>query len=64
MAHLPMSCDEYPFASTAEGGGNTVIAEVPKTENDKQGTMLAAFYRKEFNNVGGPAARFTVVVVQ
>ncbi|MFD4291877.1 NucA/NucB deoxyribonuclease domain-containing protein [Rhodococcus sp. NPDC058505] len=38
-------CDEYPFASTAEGGATSSIAWVPKTENSAQGDLMASFYR-------------------
>lgn len=43
-------CDEYPFASTAEGGTtlaavNRNVAFVPAAENSSQGTRLSAFYR-------------------
>jgi ABC-type multidrug transport system ATPase subunit len=63
VAHAPMSCDEYPFASTVQGGAHTVIAEVPIAENSKQGTMLSGFYGREFDFVGGAASKFTVLVV-
>lgn len=38
------SCDEYPFASSLEGGSNTVIAWVPQTENSSQGATLKNFF--------------------
>ena len=43
------SCDEYPFATTYEGGtavskANRRVAWVPKEEQDKQGGLLSAFY--------------------
>jgi RHS repeat-associated protein len=41
------SCDEYPFASTYEGGGNSSTLEVPEHENDVQGGILGNFYRRE-----------------
>ena len=41
-----MSCDEYPFASTYEGGTGAVIAAVPIKENSSQGGQLSAFYRR------------------
>ena len=44
-----MSCDEYPFASTYEGGKGATIAEVPLKENQSQGGQLNAFYKK--NNI-------------
>ena len=46
------SCDEYPFASTSEGGGrmppiDRYVGYVPVAENNLQGTILAAFYRDQ-----------------
>ena len=41
-----MSCDEYPFASTNQGGKNAVIVAVPIKENSSQGGQLSAFYRR------------------
>ncbi|KAJ3033762.1 hypothetical protein HDV00_005837 [Rhizophlyctis rosea] len=40
------SCDEYAFASSMEGGALAVSACVPNSQNSQQGSMLAAFYRK------------------
>ena len=46
----PLSCDEYPFASTLEGGGlegrDVSIAGVPLHEQRIQGGQLTAFYRQ------------------
>lgn len=44
------SCDEYPFASTAQGGTsvsaiNRSTAWVPRSENSKQGGILGSFYK-------------------
>ncbi|MCQ4084079.1 NucA/NucB deoxyribonuclease domain-containing protein [Streptomyces sp. RB6PN25] len=44
-----LSCDEYPFASTAEGGTfyappNRAIAWVPRAEQNEQGGFLNALY--------------------
>jgi|GEM_PF-120067 len=45
----PMTCDEYPFASTLEGGDYNGryprIAPAPSSEQQKQGGELAAFIR-------------------
>jgi RHS repeat-associated protein len=38
------SWDEYPYASTWQGGRNSDVDEVPKSENDKQGNLLKQFY--------------------
>jgi hypothetical protein len=56
----PGSCDEYPFASTVEGGpGKASIAGVPLPEQRLQGGDLAAFYRR--HRIGNGDA-FVVVV--
>lgn len=39
------SCDEYPFASTVQGGTGATVAWVPLAENTAQGTLMAQFYR-------------------
>ena len=44
------NCDEYPFASSLQGGSGAVVKLVPIRENSVQGGMLAAFYRR--NNIG------------
>jgi hypothetical protein len=57
----PGSCDEYPFASTLEGGpGKASIAGVPVWEQRRQGGDLLAFYRRHRIGNGDPL----VVVVQ
>ena len=40
------SCDEYPFASTFQGGRGAVVRLVPIRENSIQGGMISAFYRR------------------
>ena len=56
----PGSCDEYPFASTYEGGlGKASIAGVPLWEQRRQGGDLLAFYRR--HRIGNGDA-FVVVV--
>lgn len=40
-----MSCDEYPYASTAQGGQLADPAPVPVAEYSRQGGLLSAFYR-------------------
>ena len=39
------SCDEYPFASTQEGGGGAILRCVALADNASQGGQLGAFYR-------------------
>ncbi|KAL3836343.1 hypothetical protein ACJMK2_021776 [Sinanodonta woodiana] len=43
------SCDEYPFASTSQGGAGATTMCVPLSENNSQGGQLNRFYSK--NNV-------------
>jgi hypothetical protein len=59
------SCDEYPFASTYQGGRNIAgklasIKIVPLQENSSQGGVLGAFYRYTLKRVD--KAVFQVVV--
>jgi len=49
-------CDEYPMASTGEGGGSARTEEVPGRENSCQGGMYGAQYPKD-------GQRFLVVIV-
>ncbi|XP_028406380.1 uncharacterized protein LOC114528860 [Dendronephthya gigantea] len=44
--------DEYPFASSAQGGKGAVLREVPIRENSSQGGQLAQFYKKYDINHG------------
>lgn len=53
------SCDEYPFASTHQGGTayappNRAIKWVPRWENTRQGQILNSFYAKYRVLVGDP----------
>jgi hypothetical protein len=41
------SCDEYPFASSAQGGSGSSVANVPQRENSSQGGQLGVFYDRE-----------------
>jgi Deoxyribonuclease NucA/NucB len=54
-----LSFDEYPFASTLQGGRGASVAEVPRVEQRRQGGALRAFYAKERVRVGDS---FLVVV--
>jgi hypothetical protein len=42
---IRVSCDEYPFASTYEGGAGASIRGVPLLEQWIQGGILSTFYR-------------------
>ena len=63
LPFLDYQCDEYPFATTYEGGANTSIAAVPESDNGAQGVILNRFYRTNFKFRGGPDAKFLVIVV-
>ncbi len=41
-----VSRDQYPYASTEEGGEGAIVDYVPKTENNKQGGQLSALYSR------------------
>ena len=43
------SCDEFPFASTREGGPNAILRCVDGSENSSEGGQLGNFY-KTINN--------------
>jgi len=53
------SCDEYPFASTMEGGAGARTEEVPIREQDCQGGTLSTSYRYQNIAVGD---KFLVII--
>jgi Deoxyribonuclease NucA/NucB len=58
-------CDEYPFASSFEGGAamsppNRISAWVPATENNTQGQKLRNFYRTNRLIQGSPGDAYYV----
>lgn len=53
------SCDEYPFASTQEGGAGARTEEVPIREQDCQGGTLSTAYRYQNITTG---TTFLVVI--
>jgi hypothetical protein len=53
------SCDEYPFASTAEGGAGASTAAVPPSEQSSQGGTLSSFYTSNSLKAG---SKFRVAV--
>jgi len=54
------SLDEFPFASTRQGGAGAQVAQVPVIEQNIQGGMLSSFYQKYGITHGAP---FKVIVV-
>ena len=39
-----VQCDEYPFISTNEGGPGASLAEVPASQNSREGSRLSSMY--------------------
>lgn len=54
------SCDEYPFASTKEGGNGAITRCVPVSEQNSQGGTLSVFYKKNSIKDG---SQFNVEVI-
>jgi RHS repeat-associated protein len=57
---VTMEWDEYPFASTAQGGAGASVVQVPQVQNRVQGGLLSAFYRI---GLRGKAISFLVVPI-
>jgi uncharacterized Zn-binding protein involved in type VI secretion len=51
-AGLNKSWDEFPFASSQQGGAKSRVAAIPHRENCKQGGKLSGFYKK--NKIKSP----------
>ncbi len=58
----PLSCDEYPFASTIQGGTGASVTGVPDWEQDIQGGYNLKFYSTKLPIPFLPLAPFAVVV--
>lgn len=54
------SCDEYPFASTFEGGAGASVMEVPLPEQRSQAAVISNFYQHKLKLEAGK--KFKVVV--
>jgi hypothetical protein len=50
----PLTCDEYPFASSLEGGAGADVFGVPIGENRSQGGSMSAFISSNSLTVGSP----------
>jgi len=62
---IGLSCDEYPFASTYQGGAGASTMPVPGWEQSVQGGVNSSFYQGN-NNQLRPLVNgdiFAVVVV-
>ena len=45
----PLSRDEYPFASSLEGGGGSWVGHIPVSQQNAQGALLKNFFKQ--NNI-------------
>jgi RHS repeat-associated protein len=60
VAGAGQSLDEYPFATTNEGGAGAHVSAVPRAEQNLQGGLLNAFYVTQGIN---PGDQFKVIVI-
>lgn len=56
-APIGMSLDEYPFASSVEGGAGAYVGAVPVWEHSHQGGVISSFFK---NNSIAPGDQFRV----
>jgi len=63
LATMPagQQLDEFPYASTTQGGASAITGGVPWRENAVQGGLLIAFYRYSLKSV--PLSPFLVVPI-
>ncbi|RUT05077.1 hypothetical protein DSM106972_038980 [Dulcicalothrix desertica PCC 7102] len=57
---IALTCDEYPFASTVQGGVGASVWGVPKREQDKQDDVIRNFYNAN-KMTGGEEFRVEVI---
>ena len=55
----PLSRDEYPLASSMEGGEGSWMGHVPKSQQNAQGAILKNYYKA--NNIQ-PGDQYRVIV--
>jgi RHS repeat-associated protein len=55
-----LSRDEFPFASSMEGGRGSWVGHIPAAEQNSQGALISNFLRA--NNIG-PGTQYRVVIV-
>ncbi len=55
------SLDEFPFASSNEGGSGAAVSSIPKKEQNAQGGKMSSFYQK--NNIMSQGKPFIVKVI-
>jgi hypothetical protein len=62
------SCDEFPFASTLQGGNHdgvaAIVRGVPRRHNDVQGGQFGAFLTERYNELAATRGVFDVCVIQ
>ncbi|MDQ3936016.1 MAG: NucA/NucB deoxyribonuclease domain-containing protein, partial [Actinomycetota bacterium] len=56
------SCDEYPYASSLQGGSDAIVRGVRPVENNRQGGELSAFLRRERMKLDESGGQFAVCV--
>jgi hypothetical protein len=59
---LRTSCDEFPFASTVEGGARAVVMGVRRRENSQQGGIISQFMQRNALALGQHNGEFFVCV--
>jgi hypothetical protein len=55
----PLSRDEYPFASSMEGGSGAWVGHVPISQQNAQGAIMKNFFKQ--NNIQA-GSQYRVVV--
>lgn len=60
---MDTSCDEYPFASTVEGGSGAIVRGVPLSEYPRQGGQFSAFLKQNAVALFNSNGRFKVCVI-
>jgi hypothetical protein len=56
------SCDEFPFASTVEGGADAIVIGVQRRENSRQGGIISQFMQRNALALGQHVGEFYVCV--
>ena len=65
---LSYDCDEYPYASTFNGGnamyelGGVSLRAVPESDNRRQGNRLGTFYRRNKITTGKPFINLAIPI--
>jgi hypothetical protein len=56
-----LSCDEYPIASSREGGGGSWVGHIPASQQQAQGGLITNFVRSFGIEAGD---QYEVVIVE